>query len=122
MIITLANGHEVDAVIVGQLAIHDSEDEVTQVVVTHVLSGCAVAIFSWYEDAKDFATKANEIMNFDDYSRALVIGAKWAKASFSLQSKAVKELRDSYTTYMPDQMARFPDVKRKQLTKRVTHA
>jgi len=120
-LITLVNDVQVEATIIGQLALHDNNDDVMSVIVTHVKSGCAVAEFSDFTDACDFATKADVLMDFDGYAQALATSPSKRRAAmhFKEQIDAVHKLRDSYVTFMRDQLSRRPDATRKQLTRRV---
>ena len=103
--ITLINDEVVFADIIGQLALHDYDDDVTVVFVSHVKSGTLLAAFSDYDDAKDFATKACEIMDFDRYTWLIAAaGIQFAKVFNQPKLQAVKDLRDSYVTYMPEHM------------------
>lgn len=105
--LTLINGETVHAEIIGQLALHGSntDDDDEGACVSHVASGCLLAQFSDDDDARDFATKADALMDFDRYARLISDGGvAAAKMFYQNRIHAVNELRDSYVTYMRDMM------------------
>lgn len=99
--IKLIDGETVSVRIIGQLGLYDNEG----LCVIHVATGCLLAIFSDYDDAVDFATKANELINFDQYTLVIASGGiPMAKVFYESKINAVNDLRASYVTYMRDEM------------------
>lgn len=124
-IITLAmgaypDGRKVEADIIGQLALHDDNDDVTVVNVSHVKSGCLVAVFYLYEDALEFAEKASTLLDYDAYAQSIVdIGVKRTHAKFKNELEAFKQLRAGYSSYRPQSMNAVGDATRKLLKARL---
>ena len=94
---TKGHTEEVDATLYGQLAVHIPDYAVDTVSVTHIKSGCLVAKFYRWQDATDFAEKANLIMDFDTYAVSLTkFGVAKTKAIYRQPIDALRALKDEY--------------------------
>lgn len=119
-IILLGNGQQVMARIVGQLGLHDDDDNVSWEMVTHVRSGGLIAIFSNYPDALDFATRAAAVFDFDAFATAIANSStRSARKLFSQELKALLTLRDSYDTFLRFEMDSHCNMKPDELKRRV---
>lgn len=93
----------IDATIIGKLAVHDSPNgNMLEHRVSHIKTGCFLAAFTSYTHAVDFAKRANEILDFDQLADAMVKQSiKKAKAQFEQELDAVRTLKKSYPSYIP---------------------
>lgn len=117
--ITLGNGQTVEAEIIGQLGVHQDTDNEHWWNVTHVKSGGFIAVFSYDLDALDFARKVGDLLDFDNFSTAIANSStKSARRLFYKEIEAVKTLRSSYITYIPESMNRR-EMKQNEIKARV---
>ncbi len=109
----------VEAFIVGQLGIHEAINDPWYHAVTHVKSGCIVALFSSGMIATDWAAKVQRIIDFDAYADMIIKdGKKLAEKTYAPQLEKIRNLRTEYSGQIP--MKYYPTVSRKILSKVVS--
>jgi hypothetical protein len=105
ILLQVKNGlYPIDAKIIGALGVHDSPafNEVLETRVSHVKTGCFIAAFTSYTDAVDFATKANQLLDFDKMAEVMLENTlKQTRAYFKQDLATLHSLMESYSSYIP---------------------
>ena len=89
---------DVQAHVYGKLAVHFTAG--LSIGVSHIKSGCSVGEFGDWNDASDFAQKADKLMDFDEYTNSIIsIGLDKTIELYQGQYQAVRQLRATYSSY-----------------------